>query len=82
VAVSASSAKLPARLAIHSDAGLTYSAASKKFHRSFHGDPKLSRLELQSMDVWWCRENAIREIQEGFREEDRPAYTTIQTLGY
>jgi predicted transcriptional regulator len=47
------------------------------------GDPKLSRLELQIMDVLWCRENAsIREIQEGFSEKHRPAYTTIQTMVY
>lgn len=47
------------------------------------GDPKLSRLELQIMDVLWCRENAsIREIQESFPEKHRPAYTTIQTMVY
>jgi predicted transcriptional regulator len=47
------------------------------------GDPKLSRLELQIMDVLWCRENAsIREIQESFSEKHRPAYTTIQTMVY
>ena len=47
------------------------------------GDPKLSRLELQIMDVLWCRENAsIREIQESFAEKHRPAYTTIQTMVY
>jgi len=47
------------------------------------GDPKLSRLELQIMDVLWCSENAsIREIQESFPEKHRPAYTTIQTMVY
>jgi BlaI family penicillinase repressor len=45
--------------------------------------PKLSRLELQIMDVLWDRGIvSIREIQEGFPEIDRPAYTTIQTTVY
>jgi len=45
--------------------------------------PKLSRLELQIMQVLWSRGAlSIREIQEGFPEKDRPAYTTIQTTVY
>ena len=41
--------------------------------------PKLSRLDLQILDVLWARGQAsVREIQEGF-SEPRPAYTTIQT---
>jgi predicted transcriptional regulator len=46
--------------------------------------PKLSKLELQIMQVLWDRGCAlsIREIQEGFAEKDRPAYTTIQTTVY
>jgi BlaI family penicillinase repressor len=45
--------------------------------------PKLSKLELQIMDVLWERGIvAIREIQEAFPEKDRPAYTTIQTTVY
>ena len=45
--------------------------------------PKLSKLELQIMQVLWDRGAlSIREIQEGFPEEDRPAYTTIQTTVY
>jgi BlaI family transcriptional regulator, penicillinase repressor len=45
--------------------------------------PKLTRLELQIMEVLWTRGNAsIREIQETFPEKDRPAYTTIQTTVY
>ena len=45
--------------------------------------PKLSKLELQIMDVLWDRGIvSIREIQEGFPEKDRPAYTTIQTTVY
>lgn len=44
--------------------------------------PKLTRLELQILDVLWARGNAsIREIQEAF-PEPRPAYTTIQTTVY
>ncbi len=47
------------------------------------GNPKLTRLELQIMDVLWSRGSAsIREIQESFPEKDRPAYTTIQTIVY
>src|SRR5947209_6067950 len=45
--------------------------------------PKLAKLELQIMDTLWSRGNAsIREIQEAFPEEGRPAYTTIQTTVY
>lgn len=44
---------------------------------------RLSRLELQIMEVLWTRESAsIREIQESFPEKNRPAYTTIQTTVY
>jgi BlaI family transcriptional regulator, penicillinase repressor len=44
---------------------------------------KLSRLEYQIMDTLWARgELAIREIQESFSAERRPAYTTIQTTVY
>lgn len=47
------------------------------------GNPKLSKLELQIMDVLWNRGTAsIREIQEEFPEKHRPAYTTIQTTVY
>lgn len=46
-------------------------------------EPKLSKLELQIMDALWTRGSAsIREIQEAFPENDRPAYTTIQTMVY
>ena len=45
--------------------------------------PKLTKLELQIMETLWSQGNAsIREIQEGFPEKDRPAYTTIQTTVY
>src|SRR6058998_1372366 len=44
--------------------------------------PKLTRLELQIMEVFWERGAcAVREIQEAF-PEPRPAYTTIQTTIY
>lgn len=45
--------------------------------------PKLTKLELQVMEVLWTRGTAsIREIQESFPEKGRPAYTTIQTTVY
>ena len=44
--------------------------------------PKLSRLDLQILDVLWAHGHAsVREIQEGF-PEPRPAYTTVQTTIY
>jgi BlaI family transcriptional regulator, penicillinase repressor len=44
--------------------------------------PRLTRLELQILEVLWARGNAsIREIQEAF-PDPRPAYTTIQTTVY
>ena len=45
--------------------------------------PRLSKLELQIMEVLWERGIvSIREIQEAFPEKTRPAYTTIQTTVY
>lgn len=45
--------------------------------------PRLSKLELQIMEVLWERGIvSIREIQEAFPEKHRPAYTTIQTTVY
>jgi len=45
--------------------------------------PKLSKLELEIMQVLWDRgATSIREIQEAFPERERPAYTTIQTTVY
>lgn len=45
--------------------------------------PKLSKLELQVMDVLWRRgASSIREVQEAFPAKGRPAYTTIQTMIY
>ena len=44
--------------------------------------PRLSRLELQILEILWAQGNAsIREIQEAF-PAPRPAYTTIQTTVY
>ena len=45
--------------------------------------PKLSKLELQIMEALWNNgASSIREIQEAFPEEKRPAYTTVQTTVY
>jgi BlaI family transcriptional regulator, penicillinase repressor len=45
--------------------------------------PKLSKLELQIMEVLWTGgPSAIREIQENFPAKNRPAYTTVQTMVY
>ena len=45
--------------------------------------PKLSKLELQIMEVLWSSgPSAIRQIQESFGAKNRPAYTTVQTMVY
>ncbi len=45
--------------------------------------PKLSKLELQIMEVLWTSGPcAIREVQESFGPKNRPAYTTVQTMVY
>lgn len=45
--------------------------------------PKLSRLELRIMDALWeLAPASVREIQEHFPAEERPAYTTVQTVLY
>lgn len=44
---------------------------------------RLTPLEFQIMTELWERGKAsIREIQEAFPEDDRPAYTTVQTTVY
>jgi predicted transcriptional regulator len=44
---------------------------------------KLTKLELQIMEALWTHGPlAVREVQEGFPEEGRPAYTTVQTVMY
>jgi BlaI family penicillinase repressor len=47
------------------------------------GIPKLSALELKILESLWNQGRlSIREIQEAFPEDERPAYTTIQTTVY
>ena len=44
---------------------------------------KLSRLELEIMDVLWELESAsIREVQQALPEKRRVEYTTVQTIIY
>src|SRR3984957_6609485 len=45
--------------------------------------PRLSKLELQIMEVLWTHgPSSVREVQEHFPEAKRPAYTTVQTMMY
>jgi BlaI family penicillinase repressor len=45
--------------------------------------PKLTALELHIMESLWNQGRlSIREVQEGFPEAERPAYTTIQSSVY
>jgi predicted transcriptional regulator len=45
--------------------------------------PRLTRLELQIMEALWTHgASSVREIQEAFPNESRPAYTTVQTMVY
>jgi BlaI family transcriptional regulator, penicillinase repressor len=45
--------------------------------------PKLTRLELQIMETLWTHEAcSVREIQDAFPEDKRPAFTTVQTVVY
>ena len=45
--------------------------------------PRLTKLELQIMNVFWTRGAcSVREIQESFPGPKKPAYTTIQTTVY
>ncbi len=44
---------------------------------------KLTKLELQIMEaLWTLGPCAVREVQERFPEDSRPAYTTVQTVMY
>lgn len=46
-------------------------------------EPKLAKLELKIMETLWARGQAsIREIQDAFPADERPAYTTVQTTVY
>jgi predicted transcriptional regulator len=45
--------------------------------------PKLTKLELQIMEaLWTLGPSCIRDIQQFFPAEGRPAYTTVQTTIY
>ena len=45
--------------------------------------PKLTPLELQIMEALWTQGvSSVREVQETFPEDGRPAYTTVQTMIY
>ncbi|HEY0301134.1 MAG TPA: BlaI/MecI/CopY family transcriptional regulator [Rhizomicrobium sp.] len=45
--------------------------------------PRLSKLELQIMEVLWSDGPlSVREVQERLPAEKRPAYTTVQTMMY
>ena len=45
--------------------------------------PKLTRLELQIMETLWSKgPSSIRELLEAFPEDERLAYTTVQTVVY
>jgi predicted transcriptional regulator len=45
--------------------------------------PKLSKLELQIMDVLWTHgPSSVREVLDQFPPKRRPAYTTVQTMIY
>jgi BlaI family penicillinase repressor len=45
--------------------------------------PKLTKLELKIMEALWNNgASSIREIQETFPKNERPAYTTVQTTVY
>ena len=42
---------------------------------------KLTRFELEIMDVLWrLREASVREVVDALAETKRPAYTTVQTI--
>jgi BlaI family penicillinase repressor len=43
--------------------------------------PKLTRLELRIMETLWSKgSSSIRELLEAFPEDQRLAYTTVQTV--
>src|SRR5215472_2327103 len=45
--------------------------------------PKLSRLELRIMETLWSRgPSSIRDLVDAFPENERLAYTTVQTVVY
>ena len=45
--------------------------------------PKLTRLELRIMETLWGKgPSSIRELLEAFPQDERLAYTTVQTVVY
>ncbi len=43
--------------------------------------PRLSRLELEIMEHFWRMETAtVRDVFESIPEDERPAFTTVQTI--
>jgi len=45
--------------------------------------PKLTKLELRIMETLWNRgASSVRELHEALPEDDRPAFTTVQTIVY
>jgi predicted transcriptional regulator len=46
-------------------------------------EPRISRFELQLLEkLWDLGPSSVREVQESLPEQDRPAYTTVQTMIY
>jgi BlaI family transcriptional regulator, penicillinase repressor len=46
-------------------------------------DCRVTKFELQLLEKLWALGRAsVREIQESLPKEDRPAYTTVQTMIY
>src|ERR1700722_15043959 len=45
--------------------------------------PRLTKLELRVLEAFWGKGAcSVREVQEAFPEDARPAYTTVQTVVY
>lgn len=45
--------------------------------------PRITKFELQLLERLWALGTAsVREVQESLPENDRPAYTTVQTIMY
>lgn len=46
-------------------------------------EPRISRFEFQLLEkLWDLGPSSVREIQESLPDQDRPAYTTVQTMIY
>jgi BlaI family transcriptional regulator, penicillinase repressor len=45
--------------------------------------PRITAFEIQLLEKFWeLGPSSVREIQEALPEENRPAYTTVQTMIY